>query len=100
MPQLFSCVGSARVSRATPLSAGSSRNGVRALPRIPMMLFALLAVAAPGSLVAATDEYPPHRDSVVQPGVPKGELIKFEFAGSKILPGTTREVTVYVPKQY
>ncbi len=32
--------------------------------------------------------------------MPKGELIKFEFAGSKIFPGTTREVTVYVPRQY
>jgi gluconolactonase len=49
---------------------------------------------------AAVDEYPPHPDSVVQAGVPKGDLIKFEFASSKIFPGTTREVTVYVPKQY
>lgn len=49
---------------------------------------------------AAEDQYPPHPDSQVQPGVPKGELIKFEFAGSKYFPGTTREVTVYVPRQY
>src|SRR5262245_15893246 len=48
----------------------------------------------------AADEYPPHPDSVVQAGVPQGELIKFDFASSKIFPGTTREVTVYVPKQY
>ncbi len=34
------------------------------------------------------------------PAVPKGELIKFTFAESKIFPGTTREVTVYVPAQY
>ncbi len=32
--------------------------------------------------------------------VPKGELIKFTFDQSKIFPGTTREVTVYVPRQY
>ncbi len=32
--------------------------------------------------------------------VPKGELIKFPFAESKIFPGTTRDVSVYVPKQY
>jgi gluconolactonase len=59
-----------------------------------------LAFAAATSLRAAVDDYPPHPDSIVKPGVPKGELIKFEFAGSKIFPGTTREVTVYVPKQY
>jgi hypothetical protein len=70
--------------------------------RTRTVVLALSAVSAltPPLVNAATDEYPPHRDSVVQPGVPKGELIKFEFAGSKIFPGTTREVTVYVPKQY
>jgi gluconolactonase len=61
---------------------------------------ALLALAlATGSLLAA-DDYPLGPDSKPQPGVPQGELIKFEFATSKIFPGTSREVTVYVPKQY
>ena len=32
--------------------------------------------------------------------VPKGETFTFPFAKSKIFPGTTRSVTVYVPKQY
>ena len=32
--------------------------------------------------------------------VPKGDLLKFTFDKSKIFPGTTREVTVYIPKQY
>jgi gluconolactonase len=31
---------------------------------------------------------------------PKGDLIEFAFANSKIFPGTTRNVKVYVPKQY
>lgn len=31
---------------------------------------------------------------------PKGEQIKFTFDTSKIFPGTTREVTVYIPRQY
>jgi gluconolactonase len=48
----------------------------------------------------AAEEYPPHPDSIVQPGVPQGELIRFDFAGSNIFPGTTHEVAVYVPKQY
>lgn len=52
------------------------------------------------SLAGAADDYPPGPDSKVQPGVPQGELIKFEYRDSKIFPGTTREVTVYVPRQY
>ncbi len=60
-------------------------------------LFLLLAVTATGW---AADEYPQHPDSKKQEGVPQGELIKFTFDKSKVFPGTTREVTVYVPKQY
>ena len=32
--------------------------------------------------------------------VPKGEVTRYTFAASKVFPGTTREYTVYVPKQY
>src|SRR5215212_2385653 len=67
-------------------------------PRLALSCWFTLALGA--ALPAAEDEYPPHPDSVVQAGVPKGDLIKFEFADSKIFPGTTREVTLYVPKQY
>lgn len=67
----------------------------RALPAC----FLALALSAP-ALRGAADEYPPHPDSVRKADVPAGELIKFEFSGSKIFPGTVREVTVYVPKQY
>ena len=35
-----------------------------------------------------------------QDAAPKGETFKFTFDQSKIFPGTTREVTVYVPRQY
>ncbi len=31
---------------------------------------------------------------------PKGETFKFSFAASKVFPGTTRDVTVYVPRQF
>jgi sugar lactone lactonase YvrE/enterochelin esterase-like enzyme len=50
--------------------------------------------------LAVEPEYPLTEDSKPHDDVPKGELIKFEFANSKIFPGTTREVTIYVPKQY
>src|SRR5262245_9549505 len=35
-----------------------------------------------------------------QPDVPKGDTFSFAFDKSKIFPGTSRNVTVYVPKQY
>ena len=38
--------------------------------------------------------------AVIAQEVPKGELIKYTFAQSKIFPGTTREVSIYIPKQY
>lgn len=53
----------------------------------------------PLALFAETD-YPLTEDSKPHDGVPKGEFLKFEFAQSKIFPGTSREVAVYVPQQY
>jgi gluconolactonase len=41
----------------------------------------------------------PGPDSQVQPGIPAGEIVKGEFAGSKVYPGTWREYWVYVPRQ-
>ncbi|QJW96600.1 SMP-30/gluconolactonase/LRE family protein [Frigoriglobus tundricola] len=35
-----------------------------------------------------------------QPDTPKGTTFTFTFAKSKVFPGTTRNVTVYVPAQY
>jgi sugar lactone lactonase YvrE/enterochelin esterase-like enzyme len=46
------------------------------------------------------ETYPPHPDSVVKDGVPKGEIITLNFEHSKIFPGTWREVKIYVPAQY
>jgi gluconolactonase len=67
------------------------------LPLRPALVLSLLL---PVCFVRAADEYPPHVDSVVQPGVPQGELLKLAFKDSKVFPGTVHEVTVYVPKQY
>jgi len=60
-------------------------------------LLAFLLVAAPAF---AADDYQPGPDSKPQDGVPKGELLKFEFKDSKIFPGTVRDYWVYVPAQY
>lgn len=39
-------------------------------------------------------------DSQPKPGVPKGKVSRFTFDKSRIFPGTTRAVSVYVPAQY
>ena len=46
------------------------------------------------------DQYVPGEDSLTQDGVPKGKIFEFNFDRSKIFPGTTRKITVYVPAQY
>lgn len=45
-------------------------------------------------------DFPVTPDSKPQENNPKGELLKFQLEESRIFPGTTREVTVYVPRQY
>ena len=51
-------------------------------------------------LAQTTDNYQPGPDSKPQPGVPKGEILKFSFEKSKVFPGTTRDYWIYVPAQY
>lgn len=51
------------------------------------LALSLLAVAVLATATTAQD-------------IPVGEVIKTTFADSKIFPGTTRDVWVYVPKQY
>ncbi len=46
------------------------------------------------------ENYPEDSASMLQPGVPRGELLKFKFDQSKIFPGTSRDCWVYVPAQY
>ena len=62
------------------------------------LCFLVAAAAAPAA--APAEDYPAHPDSIVQAGVPKGETIRFVLEGSRVFPGTSREVFVYVPRQY
>ena len=64
--------------------------------RLLLTFFVLASISA-----FAADDYKPGPDSLVQPDVPKGELVKDTFvAGAKsVFPGTEREVTIYLPKQ-
>src|SRR5438128_79324 len=62
------------------------------------LLFLICVVLATFS--QAQQDYPPGPDSTPQPGVPKGEVLKFSFERSQIFPGTVRDYWVYVPAQY
>ena len=67
---------------------------------LALCLAAALSIAPPAAQTPAPPQGPePGPDSKVQPGVPVGEVIKGEFAQSKIYPGTWREYWVYIPKQ-
>jgi gluconolactonase len=46
------------------------------------------------------ENYPEDSASMLQKGVPRGEILKFSFNQSKIFPGTSRDCWVYVPAQY
>ncbi len=46
------------------------------------------------------DQYVPGPDSLPQPNVPKGKIFEFSFDHSRIFPGTTRKIKVYVPAEY
>ncbi len=64
----------------------------------PVLVLGLALAVLPAA--RAAESYPPNPDSQRHDGVPAGEQIKFTFDTSRIFPGTTRNVTVYVPKQY
>ena len=64
------------------------------------LFFILLLVF--GKTLAQTnpEKYATDPASEEQEGVPKGEILKFTFENSKIFPGTSREISVYIPAQY
>ena len=85
------------------------RHGVTSAPIMPaknnLFLSALVICVLVLSVVVCAsgqsiDNYEPGPDSKVQPNVPKGEVMKFTFANSRIFPGTTRDYWIYVPAQY
>jgi sugar lactone lactonase YvrE/enterochelin esterase-like enzyme len=73
-------------------------------PRRPLLasLFALVLATLSGAAgqPPAEPDYPLGPDSQRQPGVPQGKVTQFQFADSKIFPGTVRDYWVYVPAQY
>jgi sugar lactone lactonase YvrE/enterochelin esterase-like enzyme len=62
---------------------------------------AVVQHAGPATTRPSTDDqYVPGPDSQPQPGVLKGKVFQFPFDHSKVYPGTSRTITVYVPAQY
>ena len=66
--------------------------------RIKLLVFTLFINV---SVFAQSEEnYNMDSASVEHSGVPKGEVLKFTFDTSKIFPGTSRTLWIYIPKQY
>jgi gluconolactonase len=63
-------------------------------------LIVFFLFASTSLITRGADDYLPGPDSKPQEGVPRGDVMRFTFAGSKIFPGTTRNYSIYVPKQY
>jgi gluconolactonase len=71
--------------------------------RIPTFLLLLTVIGALSRQAAPAspdDQYVPGPDSRPHPGVPNGKIFDFMFDHSKIFPGTSRKITVYVPAEY
>ncbi|MCP9765107.1 SMP-30/gluconolactonase/LRE family protein [Lacihabitans soyangensis] len=64
------------------------------------IVFLLLLLVGKAIGQNTPESYPSDVASIEKAGVPKGEIIKFTFENSKIFPGTTREVSIYIPAQY
>jgi gluconolactonase len=60
----------------------------------------LILVQTTAHAQAPQEKYPIDSASIEQPGVPRGEILKFTYTNSKIYPGTWREYWVYIPAQY
>jgi enterochelin esterase family protein len=66
---------------------------------LTLLLSVYLLLVCRGTMPAA-DDYTYGPDSQVQPGVPQGKIVKFEWKESKIYPGTQRDCWIYIPAQY
>src|ERR1039458_3658212 len=68
-------------------------------PRI-VMPFAAFAILLSAFSALTADDYQTGPDSKPQPGVPKGDVLKFTLENSKFFPGTRHDYWIYVPQQY
>lgn len=65
------------------------------------MIKPLAGNAATSTPTGVNGEPPAYTPPAIKPeDIPRGEIKKTTFNESKIFPGTTREITVFIPKQY
>jgi sugar lactone lactonase YvrE/enterochelin esterase-like enzyme len=65
-----------------------------------LTLWGLVCSPLSAQNIEVADPYVPGPDSLPHPDVPKGKVFEFDFNQSRIFPGTTRKIFVYVPAQY
>lgn len=70
------------------------------MPTTTKLLLPAILFIASSAIAQNTITYPTDPASIENKDIPKGEIISFTFSDSKIFPGTTRDVHVYIPAQY
>ena len=68
--------------------------------QLPLRCLGVLALFVVLPALHAADDYKLGPDSLEQPDVPKGKVIKMEPWKSKVFDGTVRDWWIYVPAQY
>jgi gluconolactonase len=109
-PGLADCEQLLRAAGAVPAQIERFENRVQVASAEELAEFAdWLRGASPEKLAdylqslsqpSPDDQYRVGADSQPQPGVPRGRTFTFQLEGSKVFPGTSRTITVYVPSQY
>ncbi|MEZ6091139.1 MAG: alpha/beta hydrolase-fold protein [Pirellulaceae bacterium] len=66
----------------------------------PHRLHLMLAIASLAVILGSRSAYSQSTDTATEASEPAGRFVSGTFADSKVYPGTTREYSVYIPKQY
>ncbi len=67
---------------------------------ITFLMAAFIASHSTPALAQEDGPYPQDEASIRKQDVPKGKIVRANFANSKIFPGTERDYAIYVPQQY
>lgn len=90
-------------SAKSSLDLGGTLRKIRAMKpsHLPIISIFALLVQGIGAPARAVDDYKLGPESTERAsGVPVGRVEKFDFADSKVFPGTHRDCWVYIPAQY
>lgn len=76
------------------------RTRLTTLFQTTFLLGSCLLLPLSTGMLQAADDYKLGPDSMVQDGVPQGEIIQAKWESKKVFPGTIRDYWIYVPAQY